>query len=180
MTVGSTASQGGSHFYVDGKYVAERRHNPFVRSLAGGRVLSALELPFFMLLPPAGFGVVTTTGRRTGKARRKCIRTIRRGDKVYIVSIGGAQAAWLKNIRANPNVRLRIRTGKFSGVARELSDTTETQEAMAAYCGTVNVGDFAECAVHRRGRPTRAKIKELHRAWFEGGIPLVVELSARG
>jgi deazaflavin-dependent oxidoreductase (nitroreductase family) len=162
--------------YVDGKYVAERRRNPFVRSLQGGRVLSALELPFFMLFPPSGFGVITTTGRRTGKPRRKCIRTIRGGDKVYVVSIGGAEAAWLKNTRSNPNVRLRIRGGAFSGVARELSDTTERQDAMTAYCETVNLGDYAECAVHRKGRPTLSKIKELHRAWFEGGIPLVVEL----
>jgi deazaflavin-dependent oxidoreductase (nitroreductase family) len=165
--------------YVDGKYVAERRHNPFVRSLQGGRVLSALELPFFMLLPPSGFGVITTTGRRTGKPRRKCIRTIRRGDKVYVVSIGGAEAAWLKNIRANPNTRLRIRGGTFSGIVRELSDATERQDAMSAYCETVNRADYAECAVHRRGRPTRSKIKELHRAWFEGGIPLVVEIVER-
>ncbi len=41
-----------------------------------------------MLFPPSGFGVITTTGRSTGKPRRKCIRTIRRGDKVYAVSIG--------------------------------------------------------------------------------------------
>jgi hypothetical protein len=32
--------------------------------------------------------------------------------------------------------------------------------------------------VHRKGRPTRAKIVELHRAWFEGGVPLVIELRA--
>jgi len=47
---------------------------------------------------------------------------------------------------------------------------------MTAYCETVNAADYAECTVHRRGRPRRAKIEELHRAWFEGGIPLVVEL----
>jgi hypothetical protein len=64
--------------YTHGRYEAERRFNPFVRSLSEGRVLSALQLPFFMLLPPGGFGDLTTTGRRTGKTRRKCIRAIRR------------------------------------------------------------------------------------------------------
>lgn len=162
--------------YVDDRYVAERRYNPFMRSLGGARVLSALQLPFFTVRPPSGFGVITTTGRRTGKTRRKCVRAIRTGNKAYLVSIGGAHAAWLKNIRANPNVRLRIRGGTFSGVARELTETAETQQAMAAYCETVNRFDYAECAAHRRGRPTRSKIKELHRAWFDGGIPLVVEL----
>jgi deazaflavin-dependent oxidoreductase (nitroreductase family) len=170
-------SRAGPELYVGGRYRAERRYNPFVRSLQGGRVLSALELPFFTLFPPSGFGVITTTGRRTGKPRRKCIRAIRRANRVYIVAIGGEEAAWLKNVRANPSVRMRIRGGTFSGVARELSNPAETQEAMEAYCGTVNRSDYAECAVHRKGRPTHSKIRELHRAWFEGGIPLVVELA---
>jgi deazaflavin-dependent oxidoreductase (nitroreductase family) len=162
--------------YVNGQYLPERRHNPFVSSLAGARVLSALQLPFFTVRPPSGFGVITTTGRRTGKTRRKCVRAIRRGDRAYLVSIGGAQAAWLKNIRANPNVRLRIRGGTFPGVARELRDAAERRQAMAAFCETVNPFDYLECTVHRRGRPTRSKITELHRTWFDGGIPLVVEL----
>src|SRR5215212_7311688 len=45
--------------------VAERQGNPFLRSARGGRVLSGLMLPHFTILPPAGFGVLTTTGRRT-------------------------------------------------------------------------------------------------------------------
>jgi deazaflavin-dependent oxidoreductase (nitroreductase family) len=157
-------------------YVPERRHNPLVRSASGGRVLSALQLPWFSLLPPQGFGVLTTTGRKTGKPRRKCVRAIRRGDRAYIVSIGGASAAWLKNIRANPEVSLRIRGGTFAGRARELSDPDEAEEARKAYCTTLNATDYAECAMHRRGRPTRSKIEELHRRWFSEGVPLVVEL----
>jgi deazaflavin-dependent oxidoreductase (nitroreductase family) len=163
--------------YVNGRYIPERRRNPFVRSPTGGRVLSALQLPLFMALPPRGVGVITMTGRRTGKKRRKCIRAIRKGDRAYVVSIPGPYAAWLKNLRANPNVRLRIRGGTFAGVARELAENAEIQQAMAAYCETVNPFDYAECAMHRRGRPTRSKIKELHRTWFEGGIPLVIQLS---
>jgi deazaflavin-dependent oxidoreductase (nitroreductase family) len=163
--------------YTHGRYEPERRLNPFVRSLSGARVLSALQLPFFTLLPPGGFGVLTTTGRRTGKTRRKCIRAIRRQNRVYIVSIGGDQAAWVKNIRANPNVRLRISGGTFAGLARELQAPAEVQHAMEAYCQTVNRFDYAECRMHRKGRPTRAKIQELHRTWFRGGIPLVIELS---
>src|SRR5688572_10940929 len=148
---------------------ADRRHNPFIRTPAGGRLLSALTLPGFMIRPPAGFGVLTTTGRRTGKARLKCVRAIRRGDKAYIVSI--RPTAWLKNVRANPVVRLRIRGGTFSGVVRELDDK-ERREAMDAYCETVNPNDYVECIIWRSGRPTRAKIKELHRTWFSTGTPL--------
>jgi deazaflavin-dependent oxidoreductase (nitroreductase family) len=154
--------------------VAERSRNPFLRSSSGGRVLSALMLPGFTVLPPAGFGVLTTTGRRTGKTRRKCIRVVRRGDRAYVVSIRAS--AWLKNVQANPEVRLRIRGGTFSGVVRELRETGERQQALDAYCGTVFPFDYAECAMWRRGRPTRVKIEELHRGWFDRGTPLVVDL----
>jgi hypothetical protein len=68
--------------YVDGDYVPERARNPLVSSPIGGRLLSAVQLPWFMIFPPLGFGVLTTTGRKTGKTRRKCIRAIRREDKV--------------------------------------------------------------------------------------------------
>jgi hypothetical protein len=106
----------------------------------------------------------------------RCIRVIRNGNKAFIVSIPGAQAAWVKNIRANSEVRLRIRDGRFGGVACELGGSEEMQEARATYCETVNPFDYAECSVHRRGLPTRSKIMELHRNWFEGGLPMVVEL----
>lgn len=162
--------------YVEGRYRAERRANLLVHTPLGGRILSAAQLPQFKLRPPEGFGVLTTTGRRTGKRRSRCVRAIRRGDRAYLVAIGGEHSGWLRNVRANPEVRLRIRGGTFTGVGRELRDETERQEAMAAYCETVNSFDYSECRVHRKGRPTREKIIELHRTWFEGGVPLVIEL----
>ena len=162
--------------YVEGRYVAERRRNPLVQTPTGGRILSAVMLPWFRVMPPKGCGVLTTTGRKTGKPRPRCVRAIRRGDKAYLVAIGGEQSRWLKNIRANPNVRLRIPGGEYRGMARELRDTAERAEAKVAYCEAINAFDYLENRAHRKGRPTREKIVELHRAWFEGGVPLVVEL----
>lgn len=143
--------------------------------------------PFFAVLPPAGFGVLTTTGRRTGKARHRCVHVIRHADKAYIVMIRPTDlalatnwvSAWVFNIRANPNVRLRMSGGTFAGVVRELTEPEEIAEAMWVYCGTVNPFDYAECRFHLSGRPTRSKIKHLHQGWFDTGIPLVVELEAR-
>ncbi len=165
-------------------HVPERKHNPFVRSKGGGRVLSALMLPAFLALPPKGWGVLETTGRRTGKTRRKCVRAVRSGNQVYIVSIRPSSvgrvetAAWVLNIRANSQVRLRIRGGTFTGVARELAEAEEIERAEDAYCETVNPFDYDSCAIHRRGMPTRAKVKALHRSWFDKGIRLAVELDA--
>jgi deazaflavin-dependent oxidoreductase (nitroreductase family) len=153
---------------------AERKGNPFLRSSTGGRILSALMLPHFMLLPPLGSGVLTTTGRKTGKTRRKCIRAIRRGDRVYVVAIRAS--AWLKNVEADPRVRLRIRGGTHAGVVRTLRDDAERSDARATYCDTVNRFDYMECAMWKRGRPTRAKITALHSGWFERGTPLVIDL----
>ena len=68
----------------------ERKRNPFTKSAGGGRALSAMMLPFFTVWPPRGFGVLTTTGRRTGKTRRKCVRVVRLGDRAYLVMLGPA------------------------------------------------------------------------------------------
>lgn len=135
-----------------------------------------MQLPWFTVFPPAGFGVLTTTGRRTGKTRRRCVRAIRRGDKAYLVAIGGQHSLWLKNVRAHPEVHLRLRSGRVTGVAHEPRSPAELDEARAAFCDTVRPFDYLECRVHRTGRPTREKIVALHRTWFEGGAPLVVEL----
>jgi deazaflavin-dependent oxidoreductase (nitroreductase family) len=157
----------------------ERKHNPFIASASGGRILSALMLPFFLVRPPVGFGVLTTIGRKTGKERRRCVRAIRVGDEAYLVAIGGRHAAWAKNIEVKPDVKLRVRGGRFAGRARELHDTAERERARWVYCGTINPFDYDECILHRTGRPTRTKIEELHRSWFENGLPLVVELARR-
>jgi deazaflavin-dependent oxidoreductase (nitroreductase family) len=161
------------------------KHTRTIRSARDGRLLSALMLPFFMLRPPAGYGVIATTGRKTRKTRRKCVRVIRRGDRAYLLQLRppqlalkrpNAAAGWVWNIRSNPSVRLRIRGGNFAGVARELTDPAEIELARRALCDTVTLFDYGECDLHLRGLPTRAKIMQLHGYWFDTGIPLVVEL----
>jgi deazaflavin-dependent oxidoreductase (nitroreductase family) len=162
------------------------KHKRLIRSARGGRILSALMLPFFLVRPPSGFGVITTTGRKSGRRRRKCIRMIRRGNRVFVVQLRPPElaiarpsviAAWVWNIRSNPSVELRIRGGTFAGIARELKDPTELAEAREVFCETVHLFDYGECETHLRGLPSRSKIKELHRYWFDTGIPLVVELT---
>jgi deazaflavin-dependent oxidoreductase (nitroreductase family) len=164
------------------------KHTRTMSSARDGRLLSALMLPFFQLRPPRGYGIITTTGRKTGKTRRKCVRVIRQGNNAYLVQLRlpnvalkhpDSAAGWLWNIRSNPNVRLRIRGGEFAGVARELTNPDELAVARRAICDTVTLFDYGECDLHLRGLPTRAKIVELHRYWFDTGIPLVVELGGR-
>jgi deazaflavin-dependent oxidoreductase (nitroreductase family) len=164
------------------------KHRRLLRSDKDGRILSALMLPLLWPHAPKGFAILTTTGRKSGKTRRKCIRAIRRGNRVYIIALRPpelaierpmAVSAWVWNIRANPNVRLHIGLRTYSGTAHEIDDPVELEQAREAICETVNASDYGECLLHLRGLPTRAKITALHRYWFDTGTSLVVELSDR-
>jgi deazaflavin-dependent oxidoreductase (nitroreductase family) len=161
------------------------KHRRLLRSGRDGKVLSALMLPQLWLATPAGYGVLTTTGRKTGRPRHKCVRVIQRGDRAYLVALRPphlamrhptAVHAWVHNIRANPNVRLRVRGGDFNGIAREITEIDELEKARSAICDPVYPGDYGECTIHLRGLPSRTKIQELHRYWFETGIPVVIDL----
>ena len=108
------------------------KHTRTIRSARDGRLLSALMLPFFQLRPPSGYGVIATTGRKTRKTRRKCVRVIRRGDRAYLVQLRppqlalerpNAAAGWVWNIRANPQVRLRMRGATGSTPASHSSSS---------------------------------------------------------
>jgi deazaflavin-dependent oxidoreductase (nitroreductase family) len=172
--------------YAPRFYPRERRFNPFIReerikvlglSIHGGQLLSALELPWFTLVPPRGYGVLTTTGRKTGKQRRKCVRVIRRANEAYVVSIGGEQGVgWLRNIQTNPAVTIRMRGGTFVGRARVLSDAAEIGEALKVYSEPVNPVDYMACMNWRKGRPTASRIRDLTGGWLREGVPLVIEL----
>ena len=181
------AEHGGTHAALIREAATKEapKHRRLLRSDRDGRILSAIMLPFFAIWTPPGYGVLTTTGRKSGMKRRKCIRTIRRGNKAFIVQLRPpalaierpeAVSAWVWNVRSDPNVHLQIGRRTYSGVAREISDPGELERARDAICETIHLVDYDECALHLRGLPTRAKIKELHRYWFDTGIPLVVEL----
>src|SRR5437763_8643160 len=148
------------------------KHRRLLRSDKDGRILSALMLPLLWPHAPAGFAILTTTGRKSGKTRRKCIRAIRRGNRVYIVALRPpelaierptAVSAWVWNIRANPSVRLHLGLRTYAGSAREINDPLELERAREAICETVNASDYGECLLHLRGLPTRPKIEALHR-----------------
>jgi deazaflavin-dependent oxidoreductase (nitroreductase family) len=154
--------------------VAERKRNPLINSPRGGRLLSASQLPLFAIRPPTGYGILTTTGRVSGKPRRRCIRVARSGKRAYLVAIRSAPG-WAKNIRANPDVRLRLPGGSFTGSAREL-EPEERDEALRAYLEPRSFFERLEYRMWRTERPTRERIDALHRTWFERGTPFVVEL----
>lgn len=161
------------------------KHRRFLQSPSGGRILSASMRGVFAVSTPSGHGVLSTTGRRSGKLRRNYVRAIRRRNEVYVVMLRPpalaierplAVSSWVWNIRNNSHVRLRLRRRTFAGLAREIVDPAELHHAREAICESVHLIDYGECVLHLRGRPSRSKIKDLHRYWFDTGIPLVIEL----
>jgi len=81
--------------------------NPAVSIVAG-------HVPWWALLE--------TTGRKTGKPRRNPVGNGLDGDTFWIVSEHGHNAAYVRNIKANPNVRLRVGGRWRNGVAHVLED----------------------------------------------------------
>ena len=74
---------------------------------------------------------VTTTGRKSGLPREIEIWFGINGNTLYLLSGGGDQSQWVKNLLANPNVTVRIAKHSFNGVARIVSE--EKQETMARH-----------------------------------------------
>ncbi|TSE01527.1 nitroreductase family deazaflavin-dependent oxidoreductase [Skermania sp. ID1734] len=69
-----------------------------------------------------GQTLIETVGRRSGKPRLTPIGGRRRGQSFWIVSEHGTDADYVRNIQANPAVRLRLRGQWHSGVAHLLPD----------------------------------------------------------
>ena len=140
-----------------------------------GRILNAWQVPLFQIRPPRDYGVLTTTGRKTGKRRTRCVRVVRRGNVAYLVAIKGAGTGWAKNALANPEVKLRMRGGRFTGRAREVRPE-EHAAAKEAYSANVGLFERGEWRIWRSGRFSTEGSRDLHREWFETGTPIAIDL----
>ncbi|WP_033322043.1 nitroreductase family deazaflavin-dependent oxidoreductase [Streptomyces yerevanensis] len=72
------------------------------------------RLPFQTLLE--------TTGRKSGQPRRTPLGGSRVGDEFWIVSEYGEKSQYVRNIQANPRVRVRIKGRWHTGTAHLLPD----------------------------------------------------------
>jgi deazaflavin-dependent oxidoreductase (nitroreductase family) len=66
--------------------------------------------------------LLETTGRKSGKPRRTPLGGSRVGDQFWFVSEFGEKSQYIRNIKANPNVRVRLRGCWHNGVAHLLPD----------------------------------------------------------
>jgi deazaflavin-dependent oxidoreductase (nitroreductase family) len=95
------------------RYVA----NPIVERVAG-------FVPWWALLE--------TTGRTSGKPRRNPVGNGLRGDTFWIVAEHGHDAGYVRNIKANPRVRVRVEGRWRSGTAHVMphDDPVERQKQL--------------------------------------------------
>ena len=61
---------------------------------------------------------LTTTGRVTGKPHEIEIWFGMVGETIYLLSGGGDKSDWVKNMRVQPKVKVRIAKRQFTGQAR--------------------------------------------------------------
>jgi deazaflavin-dependent oxidoreductase (nitroreductase family) len=164
----------------------EPKHRRLITSPKHGQILSDLMRPGYACgSVPSGQALLTTTGRKTGTSRHKVIRAIQQGDRVYIVQLRPpavaidtplALAAWVLNIRADPHVQLKLGRRTCAATMHEIEEPAELARAREIFCEPVHLVDYPECVIHLKGRPSARKIRDLHRYWFDTGVPLVAKL----
>src|SRR6202167_5612246 len=113
----------------------EPKHRRLITSPKHGQILSGLMQPGYTFgSVPSGHAVLSTSGRKTGKPRRKVIRAILQGDRAYIVQLRPpavavntplAVAAWVLNIRADSHVQLKLGRRTCAATMREIEDPAE-------------------------------------------------------
>jgi deazaflavin-dependent oxidoreductase (nitroreductase family) len=71
---------------------------------------------------PKTIALLETTGRRSGQARRTPVGNGQIGDTFWIVAEHGHQAAYVRNIEADPQVRVKIGHRWHRGTAHLMED----------------------------------------------------------
>ena len=84
--------------------------NPFVRAL------------FRVGIPAPGTAILETVGRKSGQPRRTPVTDGLDGDAFWIVAEHGRGSDYVKNIEADPRVRVKVGRQWRSGTARLLPE----------------------------------------------------------
>ena len=73
----------------------------------------------------AEFLYLTTTGRRSGQPREIEIWFTRHEGRYYLIAEHRDRADWVQNLRANPQVRIRVAGSSMEGTARVMDAKAE-------------------------------------------------------
>ena len=73
-------------------------------------------------IAPGAYAILETIGRKSGQPRRTPVSNGLDGDVFWIVAEHGRKAAYVRNIEANPRVRVLVRGRWRTGTARLAPD----------------------------------------------------------
>jgi deazaflavin-dependent oxidoreductase (nitroreductase family) len=81
---------------------------------------------------PPGYVLLETTGRKSGQPRRTPVGNGLVGNTFWIVAEHGRRAGYVRNIEANPRVRIKLRRGWVAGTGHVLpgDDPLERQRRL--------------------------------------------------
>jgi deazaflavin-dependent oxidoreductase (nitroreductase family) len=116
----------------------------------------------FERLADESFAYLTTTGRVTGKAHTIEIWFAIEGGTLFMLSGGGDRADWVKNIRKDPDVRIRVGTRTVGAKARIVRAGTKEDERARQLLAAKYQG-------WREGRPLSG--------WARTSLPVAVDLT---
>jgi deazaflavin-dependent oxidoreductase (nitroreductase family) len=91
-------------------FASVRLLNPFVKAAAR----AGLPLPAIVILE--------TTGRRSGRPRRTPVGKSIVGDTLWVVAEHGLRASYVRNVEADPRVRVRVGRRWRTGTAAVLPE----------------------------------------------------------
>lgn len=90
--------------------------------------------------------LLTTTGRKSGLPRVTPLQYEEIEGVFYVGAARGVRADWFRNIQANPQVEVRVKSRRFRGVAEPVTDAGR-------------IADFLEVRLRRHPRMVAAIVK---------------------
>ena len=106
----------------------KRRRNTAVSKYLANPIVKALA----RLRTPPGVAILESTGRKSGDPRRTPVGNGLDGETFWIVAEHGRKAAYVRNIEANPRVRVKVGRRWRPGTAHLMpeDDPRERQRKM--------------------------------------------------
>lgn len=106
----------------------------------------ALRLPILFtrlglgkLVSASNVLILTTRGRKTGRARHTAIEYRRHGSQIYVVSAWGDRPDWYRNLLADPRVTVQQNGRPFAAVAGVVDNAGEALRVLHLFRRTAPV-----------------------------------------
>lgn len=92
-------------------------------------------------IAPRAYGLLQTTGRRGGQPRFTPVGNGRSGDAFWLIAVHGEQSDYVRNIIAEPRVRVKVGGRWYAGVAVLLpEDDTSARSRTMRYQWDAAIG----------------------------------------